>query len=44
MLDFHKIFESSDGIIEIFDIVANDDFDQGGQKFPTMLKSENPAL
>ena len=37
MLDFHKIFETSDGIIEIFDIVANDDFDQAGQKFPTML-------
>ena len=37
MLDFHKIFETSDGIIEIFDIDANDDFDQAGQKFPTML-------
>ena len=37
MMDFHKIFETFDGIIEIFDIVANDDFDQTGQKFPTML-------
>ena len=34
MLEFEKIFETSDDTIEIFDIDANDDFGQARRKIP----------